>query len=95
MCKSLLGFDGEKKRASTLQTTRERNSIGVHIYIYLYLYISFSILKGREKKLNLRKSLILIFKRRRAEAAAPTYVLGLINVRTKRDYKSSTHKMTP
>ena len=88
---------------STLQTTRERNSIGVHIYIYiyiylfiyLYLYISFSILKGREKKLNLRKSLILIFKRRRAEAAAPTYVVGLINVRTKRDYKSSTHEMTP
>ena len=36
MCKSLLGFDGEKKWASTLQTTRERNSIGVHIYIYIY-----------------------------------------------------------
>ena len=34
MCKSLLGFDGEKKWASTLQTKRERNSIGVHIYIY-------------------------------------------------------------
>ena len=33
MCKSLLGFDGEKKWASTLQTKRERNSIGVHIYI--------------------------------------------------------------
>ena len=78
---------------STLQTMHERNSIGVHIYIYIY--ISFSILKGREKKLNLRKSLILIFKRRRAEAAAPTYVVGLINVRTKRDYKSSTHEMTP
>ena len=35
MCQSLLGFDGEKKWASTLQTTRERNSIGVHIYIYI------------------------------------------------------------
>ena len=34
MCKSLLGFDGEKKWASTLQTMRERNSIGVHMYIY-------------------------------------------------------------
>ena len=69
--------------------------IYLFIYLFIFIYISFSILKGREKKLNLRKSLILIFKRRRAEAAAPTYVVGLINVRTKRDYKSSTHEMTP
>ena len=43
MCKSLLGFDGEKKWASTLQTTRERNSIDVHIYIYIYICTIFGL----------------------------------------------------
>ena len=49
MCKSLLGFDGEKKWASTLQTTRERNSIGVHIYMHnLWAYKPWSRTLGKK-----------------------------------------------